>query len=63
VCQRSPETSQSKCVSSHFHFKKLPLTLCYGAFSNENAHFVYEKQVAGLIRPLVAGFEVTGDSK
>jgi hypothetical protein len=69
-CQRSPQTgqpgsnqtSQSIFVSSHFHSKKLPVTLCYGAFWNENAYFVYANSVAGSIRPFVAGFQVTGDS-
>jgi hypothetical protein len=68
-CQRSPQTgqpgsnqtSQSIFVSSHFHSKKLPVTLCYGAFWNENAYFVYANSVAGSIRPFVAGFQVTGD--
>jgi hypothetical protein len=70
ACQRSPQTgqpgsnqtSQSIFVSSHFHSKKLPVTLCYGAFWNENAYFVYANSVAGSIRPFVAGFQVTGDS-
>jgi hypothetical protein len=69
-CQRSPQTgqpgsnqtSQSIFVSSHFHSKKLPVTLCYGAFWNENAYFVYANSVAGSIRPFVAGFQVTGDN-
>jgi hypothetical protein len=69
LCQRSPQTgqpgsnqtSQSIFVSSHFHSKKLPVTLCYGAFWNENAYFVYANSVAGSIRPFVAGFQVTGD--
>jgi uncharacterized glyoxalase superfamily protein PhnB len=70
LCQRSPQTgqpgsnqtSQSIFVSSHFHSKKLPVTLCYGAFWNENAYFVYANSVAGSIRPFVAGFQVTGDT-
>jgi hypothetical protein len=69
LCQRSPQTSQPGSnqtsqpifVSPHFHSKKLHVTLCYGAFWNENANFVYAKSLAGSIRPFVAGFEVTGD--